>query len=90
MRLSHRAKKKKSAINVFIDEKNAGRSITDYLIARGHEHLAFISGLDSHAASRQREAGFWEAIDVAKIPKKMPCAWPATFPCNPGLRLSTY
>ena len=63
-------KKKKSAINVFIDEKNAGRSITDYLIARGHEHLAFISGLDSHAASRQREAGFWEAIDVAKIPKK--------------------
>ena len=63
-------KKKKNAINVFIDEKNAGRSITDYLIDRGHERLAFISGLDSHAASRQREAGFWEAIEMARLPKK--------------------
>ena len=63
-------KKKNNAINVFIDEKNAGRSITDYLIARGHEQLAFISGLDSHAASRQREAGFWEAIEAAQLPKK--------------------
>ncbi|MCH1568584.1 MAG: LacI family DNA-binding transcriptional regulator [Alphaproteobacteria bacterium] len=63
-------KKKKKAINVFIDEKNAGRSITEFLIARGHEKLAFISGLDSHAASREREAGFWEAIDAFSIPKK--------------------
>lgn len=60
-------KKHPDAINVFIDEKSAGRSITEFLIARGHRHLAFISGLDTHTASRDREAGFWEAIETAAI-----------------------
>ena len=63
-------KKMQGAINVFIDEKNAGRSITDFLIERGHKKLAFISGLDTHAASREREAGFWEAIKESNLPEE--------------------
>ena len=79
-------KKKKRAINVYIDEKGAGRSITDYLINRGHENLAFLSGLNSHAASRQREAGYWEAIEEAQIPKKNAVRLSGDFSMGSGFR----
>ena len=82
-------KKKKNAINVFIDEKMPGRSITDYLIARGHEQLAFISGLDSYAASRQREAGFGKPLRRRNCRRKMPCGRPVIFPCSRVLSLLT-
>lgn len=50
-------------INVYIDEEEAGRTITEYMIERGHENLAFVSGLDSHTASLRREAGFQAALE---------------------------
>lgn len=77
-------KKKKGSINVFINEKDAGRSITDFLIQRGHKKLAFISGLDSHAASLEREAGFWEAIATSGIPKKNALRLPGDFSMQSG------
>ena len=64
-------KKMQNAINVFIDEKNAGRNITNFLLERGHEKIAFISGLDTHAASREREAGFWEAVEASDLSSDM-------------------
>ena len=60
-------KKSNSGINVYIDERGAGRSLTEFLIQRGHKNLAFVGGLDSHAASREREAGFWEAADLHNL-----------------------
>lgn len=57
-------------INVFIDEEAAGRNITEYMIARGHGNLAFVSGLDTHAASVRREAGFWAALDTNHLPRE--------------------
>ena len=77
-------KKKRGSINVFINEKDAGRSITDFLIQRGHKKLAFISGLDSHAASLEREAGFWEAIAASGIPKKNALRLPGDFSMQSG------
>ena len=62
--------KKRHCINVFIDEKTAGRKMTEFLIARGHTKLAFISGLDTHTASSQREAGFWSAIEAHGLKRK--------------------
>ena len=44
--------------------------MTEFLIQRGHTELAFISGLDSHTASSQREAGFWAAIDAHGLNRK--------------------
>ena len=79
-------KKKKGSINVFINEEDAGRSITDFLIQRGHQKLAFISGLDSHAASLKREAGFWEAIAASGIPKKNVLRLPGDFSMQSGFK----
>jgi len=79
-------KKKKDGINVFINERDAGRSITDFLIERGHKQLAFISGLDSHAASLEREAGFWEAIAASDIPKKNVLRLAGDFSMQSGFR----
>ena len=79
-------KKKRGSINVFINEKDAGRSITDFLIERGHKQLAFISGLDSHAASLEREAGFWEAIAASDIPKKNVLRLAGDFSMQSGFR----
>ncbi|MDC0147603.1 LacI family transcriptional regulator [Alphaproteobacteria bacterium] len=62
--------KKRNCINVFIDEKAAGQKMTEFLIDRGHTQLAFISGLDSHTASSQREAGFWSAVDAHGLNRK--------------------
>lgn len=56
-------------INVYIDDAEAGRAITDYMIARGHKNLAFVSGLDTHTASMRREAGFRAALENHNLPK---------------------
>lgn len=77
-------KKMQNAINVFIDEKNAGRSITNFLIERGHEKIAFISGLDSHAASREREAGFWEAVEASDLSKEKALRFAGDFSMQSG------
>ena len=62
--------KKRNCINVFIDEKMAGQKMAEFLIDRGHTKLAFISGLDSHSASAQREAGFWAAVEAHGLKRK--------------------
>ncbi|UOY92111.1 LacI family DNA-binding transcriptional regulator [Ectobacillus sp. JY-23] len=53
----------------YIDNDNymAGREVTEYLISLGHEHIAFIGGSPDLMVTKERLAGFKEAIKLADL-----------------------
>lgn len=53
---------------VRIDDFNAARAMTAWLIERGHRDIGFIGGPDNHFASRSRLEGYRAALDAAKLP----------------------
>jgi LacI family transcriptional regulator len=50
---------------VRIDDFNAAREMTAYLISQGHSRIAFIKGQPTQTASAQRLAGFQAAMEEA-------------------------
>lgn len=55
-------KVRKNIASVYIDEKEAAKSMTRHLLSLGHKKIAFISGPDDHGASQLRTNGFREEI----------------------------
>lgn len=47
-----------------MDDHKAAREITEHLLELGHTRLGHLTGPADHVASRQRQAGFIEAIDA--------------------------
>ncbi|MEO1029444.1 MAG: LacI family DNA-binding transcriptional regulator [Pseudomonadota bacterium] len=60
------------AMSVAMDDQQAAREITQYLIALGHRRLAHISGDPNHVASLLRRQGYEEALIEAGLPKPDP------------------
>jgi len=52
---------------VFIDDRNAAREMTEYLISLGHRRIGIITGHPNHSASQERLFGFKEAMDNAGL-----------------------
>ena len=50
--------------SVAMDDHQAARDVTEYLLQLGHRHIAHIGGHPDHAASLLRRNGFYEAFDV--------------------------
>jgi LacI family transcriptional regulator len=46
---------------VSLDDRGAGRELTNLLIAHGHRRIAFIKGLDFHGAASRRYDGYLDA-----------------------------
>jgi len=53
--------------SVAMDDHQAARSVTEYLLRIGHRRIAHISGHPDHAASLLRRNGFYEAFDVRGV-----------------------
>ena len=53
---------------VDIDDENAAREMTDYLIGLGHRSIGFIIGRPGHFASGERLKGYKAALKTHKIP----------------------
>ncbi|NIB40115.1 LacI family transcriptional regulator [Pseudomaricurvus alkylphenolicus] len=47
---------------VYIDDRNAAREITQYLIDLGHTRIGFLSGDTVHSSSGEREEGYRQAL----------------------------
>ncbi len=54
--------------SVLVDDKTAAYHITEHLIKRGHQSIAFFSGDHAHQSSQQRLAGYKEALSAYRIP----------------------
>jgi DNA-binding LacI/PurR family transcriptional regulator len=48
---------------VTVDNRKAARLVVDYLVSRGHRHLAMINGHQKAFVSAEREAGFREGLE---------------------------
>src|SRR3546814_12055124 len=44
------------------DLLDGGREIADFLVAAGHDHFAFIAGIENSSTSRDREAGYSQRL----------------------------
>ncbi|PHZ85149.1 LacI family DNA-binding transcriptional regulator [Paremcibacter congregatus] len=53
-----------------IDDYQAARDMTDYLISLGHHSIGFIKGDPSHGSAHERERGYIHALQAAGIAVK--------------------
>lgn len=56
-----------NALNVRIDDYEAAKEMTEYLISLGHSRLALITGDKTHIAATERERGFRAAVEEAEL-----------------------
>jgi len=56
-----------SADNAGIDEREAARTMTRYLLDKGHRRIGFIRGNAKHTAAELRQAGYEAALEQAGI-----------------------
>jgi LacI family transcriptional regulator len=59
--------KRHEGLNVFTDDRAAGRIVTEHLIALGHKRIAMISGYLHHYGAGQRFAGYQDAMNAAGL-----------------------
>ena len=55
--------------SVNMDDRQAARDMTEYLLSLGHSRVAHIAGHPDHAAAFLRRQGFLEAFDAAGHPR---------------------
>ncbi len=55
--------------SVSLDDRQAGRDVTDYLLSTGHTRIAHIAGHPDHAAAFLRRQGYFEAHAAALLPR---------------------
>jgi LacI family transcriptional regulator len=58
---------REESLNVRIDDHAAAIEMTRYLLDLGHRNIGFIKGHPNHVASRDRHAGFCDALTEAGI-----------------------
>lgn len=71
---------------VEIDERQAAFELTQHLIALGHSDIGFIQGIEQHAATPQRRAGFLDAMHQAGLPVRPGRIQPGAFTFHSGLQ----
>ena len=71
---------------VDIDERKAAYELTQHLITLGHRDIGFIEGLQDHAATPRRRAGFLDAMHQAGLPVQPGRIQPGTFTFHSGLQ----
>jgi len=55
-------------ISIYMDDRAAGRDMTNHLISLGHTRIAMVRGPDHHKAASARFDGYCDALDAAGIP----------------------
>lgn len=63
---------------VSIDDRKAAQEATEYIIASGHNKIAFINGPSSYKYSRERKQGFLETLEKASL--NIPRNWIVELP----------
>jgi LacI family transcriptional regulator len=71
---------------VEIDERQASYDLTEHLIRLGHRDIGFIQGIEDHAATPRRRAGFLAAMHEAGLPVKPGRIQPGAFTFHSGLQ----
>ncbi|RTR39097.1 LacI family DNA-binding transcriptional regulator [Shewanella canadensis] len=57
----------KTGLAVLVNDKHGAVSITQHLIELGHKNIAFLSGDQHHESTKERLAGFTQAMEVNNI-----------------------
>lgn len=65
--ISARSAPESSLPTAYVDDFHAAHELTNHLLAKGHRRIGFIWGDPSHASTRERYAGFREALRVGGI-----------------------
>lgn len=71
--------------SVMIDERAAARKLTEYLIERGHQRIAFQRGKENQNATQERFRGYREALAAAKLDFDPELVLPGSFEFASGL-----
>lgn len=74
-----------SVPSVVTDDREAAQRMTRYLLELGHTRIGFIKGDPEHGSSRQREAGFREALQQAGIELRDAWVQPGRYTYRSGL-----
>ncbi|MCL2917555.1 LacI family DNA-binding transcriptional regulator [Shewanella litorisediminis] len=59
--------KESCGLTVLVNDRHGAVSITQHLIDLGHKDIAFISGDEQHESTKERFAGFCDALSLNKI-----------------------
>ncbi|ABL99144.1 LacI family DNA-binding transcriptional regulator [Shewanella amazonensis] len=59
--------KESCGLTVLVNDRHGAVSITQHLIDLGHKHIAFISGDEQHESTKERFAGFCDALSLNNI-----------------------
>lgn len=73
------------APRIVTDDRAAARRMTEYLLELGHRRIGFIEGPEGHGASRERLAGFREALAAASLTPDPDLIVPGEFTYRSGL-----
>ncbi len=71
---------------VEIDERQASYDLTEHLIRLGHRDIGFIQGLEDHAATPRRRAGFLAAMHDFGLPVNPGRIQPGAFTFLSGMQ----
>lgn len=71
---------------VSIDNEKAAFDATDYLISKGHKHIAFFGAGSIYQSSIQRENGYQRALEKSGIPFDPKLIFNEGFSFNAGIR----
>lgn len=85
VRITPGQQRERSAL-VEIDERQAAFELTCHLISLGHRDIGFIQGIEQHAATSLRRAGFLDAMHQAGLPVNPSRMQPGDFNFHSGLR----
>ncbi len=75
-----------TASQVRMNQKEAGRQMTQHLIGHGHRRIAFIAGPPSHKAATERRVGFEAALEEAGLDRACCPIVTADFSYRAGLQ----
>jgi LacI family transcriptional regulator len=85
VRIAPGEKGNRSAL-VEIDERKAAFELTSHLIGLGHRDIGFIQGIEQHAATALRRAGFLDAMHQSGLPVNPSRIQPGDFNFHSGLK----
>ncbi|MDF2179865.1 LacI family DNA-binding transcriptional regulator [Aliiglaciecola sp. CAU 1673] len=71
---------------VFVHDKEAGKEITNHLIALGHSNIAFIGGDKDHRSTGERFEGYKKALQEHGVPIKQEYLFEGTYSFETGVK----
>lgn len=73
------------SVNVTIDDQNAAKDVTEYLLSQGHKRIGFVRGIEFHGATQRRYDGYCDALSNAGVTLDPTLVKPGLFTFESGM-----